>query len=596
MPSEGMTRYGLGLTDSWRSEVGTAAFDDGASRGVILKGGDLVFAGLSGVRRMADVRLENRLGATSRSRSLATAATPCIANRLDASTGEQLWRWEGKTIAESGIFFAATRLATTGTREASSGGVARGSHRHLSGRSTGGGSKEAVILGGLAVIHEDTTTDIDLRREAYIAVVKLDASNGQELWRFQDVPRSRNIRGGGCAKHVLAVAGDASGHVFLFGVIERKSKTAPDARNEFASFVMKLDGETGHLIWRRQNGIASGGDVFLSAATDSTGSVVAAGYSVDRYRSGGGFGYVAVKFGLNGEELWRYQARAAQGESFGAVAMDVDDNVYLAGGPRRHKSNQLDGKSTAIHKLDGFTGQALWINDEHASAGYVLRSVSVDSVTGLVVCMRVNDNDAGGRRFPGSSADSFTLALTGDDTGDVFWRWHSGSDATHALPLTGATADGGDTFSGCTYGDHEGSDERGESVVKFLAMRPAAIAPRILAATPSAVTASDTSAVSSTPRPTDVSEAIGANDAANDNHGSRSGRDDLLVPIVVGVIIGALVLCEYTAKFLDKLLRAHNSALLATSENRIWRLCVPRLRASCVDSASIMGFLNYSIC
>ncbi|CAN0521968.1 unnamed protein product, partial [Scytosiphon promiscuus] len=143
--------------------------------------------------------------------------------------------------------------------------------------------------------------------------------------------------GGTATGSVLGVAGDPDGNFFLVGFVVGRLTSASGSSSDRDFFVIKLDGATGGVIWRLQDGTPSEDDVFFAAATDSAGNIVAAGYTLGDCGggagsgNGGGYDYIAAKYSPDGEELWRYQSGSEQEEAFRAVTVDGDDNVYLGG-------------------------------------------------------------------------------------------------------------------------------------------------------------------------------------------------------------------------------------------------------------------------
>lgn len=89
---------------------------------------------------------------------------------------------------------------------------------------------------------------------------------------------------------------------------------------------IKLDGATGATLWVSQEGSPAGDDVLFSAASDSQGNLVAAGYTqggFDGATSGGGYDGVVVKFDRDGMVLWSRQSGGVGDEGYRAVRVVV---------------------------------------------------------------------------------------------------------------------------------------------------------------------------------------------------------------------------------------------------------------------------------
>ena len=362
---------------------------------------------------------------------------------------------------------------------------------------------------------------------------------------------------------------------------------------------MKLDGATGGVIWRLQDGTPSEDDAFLAAATDSVGNIVAAGYSLGDYGgggaaeggsgsgsgSGGGYDYIAAKYSPDGEELWRYQSGSEQEEAFRAVTVDSDDNVYLGGNAgfknklesedeeeeeeEEEAANESAHSSPVVHKLDGETGQLLWTYEgQTASTNTTLRSVVVDENAGLVVCAGATDGGWArqSRRF---GQNDFALAFVEVETGEEFGRWHGGSDADDALTFAGVAPDGGVSLAGYTRGDWDGNSATATTssalegtdfaIVIFPPLDRELIAPSRPTPAPSpkptrfddadfvlGPTLEPTRGLWPTPAPGAASDANGAGESAEGGEGSSV--DAWVVPVaVLGAIVGIFLLCEDSA-------------------------------------------------
>ncbi|CAN0087629.1 unnamed protein product, partial [Ascophyllum nodosum] len=339
---------------------------------------------------------------------------------------------------------------------------------------------EAVLLGGCT---EDRWNDAADPEEssgsqheigtsgAYAAAVKLDASDGMEVWRFRDAAQGEDGRGDeGC---ILGVASDRQGDFFLVGYViggvgrEMAPPAASRSDIDIDFLVIKLDGATGKVDWRLQHGTTSDDGVFFAGATDSGGNLIAAGYTeggyVDRASSAGGRDYIATKFGPGGEELWRYQRGSAEeDEAFRAVAVDADGDVYLGGnkGVSDVETSKWRPPGVVVHKLDGTSGTLLWTYEGDASSKTILRGVAVDGAHDLFIFAGMS----GGGLEEGASLrggrdddEEFALALVASNTGEQLETWGPGSPSARlALALGGVGPDDGITLAGYTYSNQAG--------------------------------------------------------------------------------------------------------------------------------------------
>lgn len=167
--------------------------------------------------------------------------------------------------------------------------------------------------------------------------IKLDATTGAELWR-------REIDGSAGVEDVAldaAVAG--GGDVVVAGHINDGSA---------AFTVMRLDGATGATVWRQDlSGTAAfGTDRATAVSIDPTGDVFATG-ALENNSTGGDFAVVKLA-GASGAELWR---TSVDGPSFTDEARDLV--VDASGNP---VVQGLIGASIHVVKLSGTTGGEQW--------------------------------------------------------------------------------------------------------------------------------------------------------------------------------------------------------------------------------------------
>lgn len=212
------------------------------------------------------------------------------------------------------------------------------------------------------------------------AVVKLDGATGRQRW-------GTRLRGDTTGELAMAAAQalviDAQGDVYAGGFL--------DSSVEFKTLVVvKLDGATGAVLWRRQlNGTgALLNDQVNALALDPAGEVIAAGSIGDSSRAEEFF--VAKLDQQTGSVVWRSQlsGRAAdpsnrQDEAYD-VAVDSAGDVLAAGALDNGGRTRQD---MAVVKLAGDTGNVLWSRsiDGAAHAFDLASAVAVDSRNDVLV-------------------------------------------------------------------------------------------------------------------------------------------------------------------------------------------------------------------
>jgi len=154
------------------------------------------------------------------------------------------------------------------------------------------------------------------------------------------------------------VTSDASGNTIAVGNI---LDTNPGTTR---GYLAKFD-DTGAVVWQRKLTPASGGSLFYQVAIDSTGDIIAVGE--------GPSNTLLVKYDSSGSIVWQKDITGAYAY---AIAMDEEDNIYLAGA-----TTGLDGW---LAKLDN-DGAFLWQRETALAVGYLaFFSVALDGVGGVV--------------------------------------------------------------------------------------------------------------------------------------------------------------------------------------------------------------------
>jgi len=241
---------------------------------------------------------------------------------------------------------------------------------------------------------------------ADLAVVKLDASTGAELWR-RNLDGSLTFTNGDDG--ASAVALDATGDVFVAGRLDETG-----SGTDFT--VTRLDGGTGADVWSGPailDGGANDDDAALALTLDASGDVIAAGSMADATN---GTGFTVVKLDHDsGAVLWHQTFSGGAGlDDVGALAVTVDGggDVIAAGSVEGIGG---DPELTVV-RLDGSTGALLWPAPfgatGTASGEATAWDVSVDGSGDIFA--------VGSRTNTGRGTD-FTLIKLAQATGTALW-------------------------------------------------------------------------------------------------------------------------------------------------------------------------------
>ncbi|CAN0436632.1 unnamed protein product, partial [Ectocarpus sp. 8 AP-2014] len=164
-------------------------------------------------------------------------------------SGAVLWSWTGSSLGnEADVFFA---VATD--------------------------SNNDIIMGGRTAGYWSSSTPDYF---PHMAVVKLDGSTGDEIWRYQEhAPDSSTTWGLSYSSlgSVSGVAVDGEDNCFLVGQTSGSLVYGEGDAGDSDFFATKLDGADGSEIWTIQGGSSTTFDSFRDVAVDSAGDLVAVG-------------------------------------------------------------------------------------------------------------------------------------------------------------------------------------------------------------------------------------------------------------------------------------------------------------------------------
>lgn len=181
---------------------------------------------------------------------------------------------------------------------------------------------------------------------AVVLVVKMDGSTGAIVWEYSPVASTT-------IDFLRTVVIDAEGDVYVAGgegAVNLQGST-PEA-----PIVLKLDGETGTLLWTYR-GTATSSTVFESVAIDPiTGWIVAAGRTAGTWLSGaaqGDYDFAAVVLDSEtGDELSRYQDGTTEYDSIKFSGFDSDGGLFF-GGYSETVSTEADFVAIKFEPLQG---------------------------------------------------------------------------------------------------------------------------------------------------------------------------------------------------------------------------------------------------
>jgi len=232
-----------------------------------------------------------------------------------------------------------------------------------------------------------------------------------------------------------AVAVDKDDNVIVVGLFSNQLRIGSkllDAEHEADNiFVAKFDDE-GKLQWATDFG-ADGNEVANGLAVDSAGNILVTGtfqqfidFGAGKLRSVGNNDVFITKLTPKGKLVWARSMGALHDDVGRALAVDVQDNVYL--GADLTRNTKLDGKKldikgqtdAAVIKFDS-NGKVVWATTVGGAFQEILVGLAVDPAGGVIATGGFKDKmTVGGETFKSKgNSDIFIVKL--DSKGKVAW-------------------------------------------------------------------------------------------------------------------------------------------------------------------------------
>ena len=258
--------------------------------------------------------------------------------------------------------------------------------------------------------------------------------NGNQLWvkRYND-PYNKDDGG-------TALAVDGSGNVCVTGF------SGALGENWCDFLTIKYDSNGNQLWVRTYNGTGNSGDRSNAIVVDDSGNVYVTGYSAgtgDTTHLPGD--YATIKYDKNGNQLWvrRYNGPDGQEDEATDIALDDSGNVYVTGVRDMSEPGYCGDGDYATIKYDT-SGNEIWVGiyngpgyDQDIATDLVIDGSGNVYVTGgscnddttvdyATIKYDRNGNQLWVRRYRGPGFCSVALAITVDNSGNVYVTGESG--------------------------------------------------------------------------------------------------------------------------------------------------------------------------
>ena len=247
-------------------------------------------------------------------------------------------------------------------------------------------------------------------------------SGGQALWKYA-VPQSGGGGGGGGGGSNALANGWAVKSTFSGMSNERFYSIGDDSNNNFYAsgydavddtiLVASYD-KDGAYRWSYNAGGTS--DRLYDTAVDSTGNMVAVGYSLSTTSGSTPFPALIVKHTTSGNLVWSRGLSDSSSENWLALAVTTDsnDNIYVAG--RTEAQSNSGNPNPFVAKLNN-AGTVQWVKKyDHGGQQSQPEGIALDSNGDIIVSGRIHEQITGG----GYSA-GMVFKASGTD-GSLIWN------------------------------------------------------------------------------------------------------------------------------------------------------------------------------
>ncbi|CAM9508827.1 unnamed protein product [Ascophyllum nodosum] len=311
----------------------------------------------------------------------------------------------------------------------------------------------AVDDGGVVVagMSNGTWNGVESIGDADFAAIKLD-SDGDVVWRWQNGTSSPDELWG-CVEA-------ADGNVVVAGFTQGTwNSVVNDSWNDVVA--VKLDVETGDIIWAYQEGTSnSAGAYVYGAAARADGSVVLCGctfgsFADSFYGDGESTDFLAITIDEDGNELWRWQDGPGTGINvlYAAAAFD-DDSVVLVGSTSGNwTGSHSGGFDFAAVKL-GSSGEEEW----RLQLGTQLDDYWTGAAVGIDGSIVLSGKTYGEwQAVTDLGQDSVGISL--DAEGNILWAFQVGTTGDEGFEAVTVRPDGLVLLAGWTDGNFTEPEE-----------------------------------------------------------------------------------------------------------------------------------------
>jgi hypothetical protein len=250
-----------------------------------------------------------------------------------------------------------------------------------------------------------------------IFLVKYDSS-GTKVWTRQ--------LGTTGTDYAHGVAIDSNNNVYITG-ITAGSLDGNTTGGSYDAFLVKYD-SSGTKIWTRQLG-STADDYAVGVAIDSNNNVYITGYtsnSLDGNTNAGGSDAFLVKYDSSGTKIWTRQLGTTVNDYAYNVAIDSNNNVYIAG----YTSNSLyvtnAGSDDAFLVKYDSSGTKIWTRQLGTTVNDYAFDVAIDSNNNVYITGYTNGS-LDGNTSTGSN-DAFLVKY--DSSGSKIWTRQLGTTAS----------------------------------------------------------------------------------------------------------------------------------------------------------------------
>ncbi len=266
--------------------------------------------------------------------------------------------------------------------------------------------------------------------------------------------------------YAKGISMDGSGNVYLTGRTSNSFVTDPN-NGGWDIFLIKLD-NTGSTVWKRQLG--TGNDDYAEAvAVDGDNNIYLAGKTEGTMESGysknsdASSDMVLISYDSAGDARWQKQLGTSSDDWAFGMAVDSQNNVYLTGKTEGALTGSNQGGSDIFLVKYNSIGEHQWTRQEGSTSNEVAYAIAIDSSDMIYI----TGHTEGQLGSLANSGERDIFVMQWSSSGTLQWTYQTGTDQDDYA--RGITIDATDNIlvTGYSFGDFVSSNLGSSDLILF---------------------------------------------------------------------------------------------------------------------------------